>query len=272
MAECNHNCSECSENCSERIEKVGPAKGSNIKHIISVVSGKGGVGKSLVTSLIAAKLNRLGYKVGILDADITGPSIPASFEVNDQATSENNLINPSLSKSGIKIVSAALMLGSNEEPIIWRGPMISSLVKQLFTDVNWGELDYLLIDMPPGTSDVALTIFQFIPVDSTIIVTSPQTLVSTIVAKAINMCTQMNINILGVVENMAYVTCKKCGEKNYVFGKSHAKEVCDKFQVNFLGSLPLQENIAEAVDAGNVEFVELPAIDDIAKNITDSFR
>lgn len=267
MSECSHNCETCGENCESRIEKVKPAEGSSIKHIISVVSGKGGVGKSLVTSLLASRLAKLGYKVGILDADITGPSIPASFKVATGATSSNNLINPSLTNSGIKIVSAGLMLDDNEEPIIWRGPMISSLVKQLFTDVRWEQLDYLLIDMPPGTSDVALTIWQLIPVEGAVIVTSPQSLVSTIVAKAINMANQMSIKVFGVVENMSFVECKKCGEKNYVFGKSHAKEICDKYGVELLGSLPLSENIAEAIDNGNVEDIDLEQINTIVDNL-----
>lgn len=265
--ECNHNCSECEQNCENRIEKVLPEKGSEIKKIISVVSGKGGVGKSLVTSLIASRLNKMGYKVGILDADITGPSIPSSFNVLEGATTSENLINPSYTKNNIAIVSAALMLDNNEEPIIWKGPMISSLVKQLFTDVRWGHLDYLLIDMPPGTSDVALTIFQYLNVDGTIIVTSPQGLVSTIVAKAINMAEQVNVRVLGVVENMAYVECEKCGEKNYVFGKSHAEETCKKFAVKFLGSLPLNVKIATAVDNGDVESLDVPEIEDTIKEI-----
>ena len=240
------------------LPKFDLAEGSNIKHIISILSGKGGVGKTLVTSLLASELTKNGFKVGILDADITGPSIPNAFTMKEYASEAGeNLINPCVTTEGIKFVSASLFLENNEQPIIWRAPMITGFLGQLYSEVNWGELDYLLIDMPPGTGDIALTIFQSIPVEGTLIVSSPQLLVSQIVAKTINMASQMNIPIIGLVENMAYVECKNCKEKNYIFGRSHAKEVCEKYNLKFLGSLPIREDIAELVDTGNINQVEL---------------
>lgn len=272
MSECNHDCSSCGEACEHRIEKVEPAKGVKIKHIIGVVSGKGGVGKSLVTSSLAASLAKQGHKVGILDADVTGPSIPSSFGIKGAAMQENELILPLFSKKyNIAVMSAGLLLDDNEEPIIWRGPMIGNLVKQLFTQVNWQELEYLLIDMPPGTSDVALTIFQYLPVDGVVIVSSPQALVTTIVAKAINMANQMNVKVLGLIENMSYVECKKCNEKNYVFGESHAEYVCGKYGISLLGKLPLREDIASLIDKGNVEEISIKEIDEASEKIISNF-
>src|SRR5574344_1925976 len=215
---CTHDCSTCDvENCEGRgkgIEKVTPNEHSKIKHVIGVISGKGGVGKSFVTSLIASKLNKMGYKVGILDGDITGPSIPKSFNIHEQASGDGvSMIFPAVTESGIKIISSNMLLEKEDDPIIWRGTLISSLLKQFFTDVLWEELDYLLIDMPPGTGDVTLTCFQSFPLDGVVIVTSPQDLVSVIVRKAVNMAKQMNIKVLGLVENMSYVECPHCKEK-----------------------------------------------------------
>lgn len=254
--ECNHDCESCGENCESRIVKLVPHEGVKIKHIIGVVSGKGGVGKSLTTSLLATSLAQKGHTVGILDADITGPSIPQAFGITSKATGTGNTIFPAISNDGIRIISANMLLQNDDDAIIWRGSLISNLVKQFFTDVDWGELEYLLIDMPPGTGDVPLTIFQSISIDGIIVVTSPQKLVSKIVSKAINMAREMNIKVLGVVENMSYVVCKNCDTKNYVFGKSNTKETCEKFGVKLLAEIPLFEEVALAVDSGTIENVK----------------
>lgn len=254
---------------AHEIPKFTLPEGSRIKHTICILSGKGGVGKTLVTSLIASSLAKKGYKVGILDADITGPSIPNAFKMKEYPSEAGeNLIFPSETTSGIKFVSASLFLENNEQAIIWRAPMLTGFLRQLYSEVCWGELDFLLIDMPPGTGDIALTVFQSIPVDETIIVSSPQLLVSQIVAKTINMSVQMNIPVLGLVENMAYVECKSCKEKNYIFGKSHAQEICKKYDINFLGSLPIKEEVAIKVDAGEIDDVNLEEINPIIDKIT----
>ena len=270
MAGCNHDCSNCSSkgSCSE-IVKITPAEGVSIKHVIGIMSGKGGVGKSLCTSMLACSLAKKGYKVGILDADITGPSIPQAFGIKQTAMTDGKLIYPAESLMyGIKIISSNMLLESEDTPIIWRGVMIGNLVKQFFNEVNWGvELDFLLIDMPPGTGDVALTTFQFLPIDGIVVMTSPQSLVSMIVRKAIHMANEMNISILGVVENMAYVECKECKEKNYIFGRSTTKSILDKFDIDLLAELPIRENIAINVDRGNVEGIDLPEMDAVADKI-----
>ena len=270
MAGCNHDCSNCASkgSCSEFV-KITPAEGVNIKHVIGIMSGKGGVGKSLCTSMLACSLAKKGYKVGILDADITGPSIPQAFGIKQTAMTDGKLIYPAESLMyGIKIISSNMLLESEDTPIIWRGVMIGNLVKQFFNEVNWGvELDFLLIDMPPGTGDVALTTFQFLPIDGIVVMTSPQSLVSMIVRKAIHMANEMNISILGVVENMAYVECKECKEKNYIFGRSTTKSILDKFDIDLLAELPIRENIAINVDRGNVEGIDLPEMDAVADKI-----
>lgn len=272
MAGCNHDCGNCASkgSCTDELKKIDPAEGITIKHVIGVMSGKGGVGKSLCTSMLACSLAKKGYKVGILDADITGPSIPQAFGIKETAMSDGKLIYPAVSvQYGIKIISSNMLLESPDTPIIWRGVMIGNLVKQFFNEVNWGvELDYLLIDMPPGTGDVALTTFQFLPIDGIIVMTSPQSLVSMIVRKAINMANDMNIPILGVIENMSYVECKNCKERNYIFGRSTTKTILDKFDIDLLAELPIRESIAINVDLGNVEAVELPEMDQVAEKIT----
>lgn len=271
MPDCNHDCSSCASrgNCSNEIVKISPAEGITIKKVIGVMSGKGGVGKSLCTSMLACSLAKQGYKVGILDADITGPSIPQAFGIRQTAMTDGKLIYPAETlRYGIKIISSNMLLESEDTPIIWRGVMIGNLVKQFFNEVNWGvELDFLLIDMPPGTGDVALTTFQFLPIDGIVVMTSPQSLVSMIVKKAINMATEMNIPILGVIENMSYVECKNCKERNYIFGRSTVKSVVDQFNVELLAELPIKEEIAINVDRGNVEAVELEQMDEVASKI-----
>ncbi len=268
MAECTHNCDSCGvEGCGERITKSKQNELSNIKRIIGVLSGKGGVGKSFVTSSIAAYLNRNGLKVGILDADITGPSIPKAFGIKEKAYGENNFIYPAKSKGGIEIMSANLLLDNETDPIIWRGPLLGNLVKQFFEDVAWGELDVLLIDMPPGTGDVALTTFQSLPIDDLIIVTSPQDLVSLIVSKAIKMAEMMNIHVLGVVENMSYLVCPKCEEKIPLFGESHLDEFAKQMKFDILGKLPLNSDNTKLMDTGEIEKISLPEIQSIINKI-----
>ena len=268
MAECTHNCDTCGvEGCGERITKSKQNELSNIKRIIGVLSGKGGVGKSFVTSSIAAYLNRNGLKVGILDADITGPSIPKAFGIKEKAYGENNFIYPAKSKGGIEIMSANLLLDNETDPIIWRGPLLGNLVKQFFEDVAWGELDVLLIDMPPGTGDVALTIFQSLPVDDLIIVTSPQDLVSLIVSKAIKMADLMHIHVLGVIENMSYLVCPKCDEHIKLFGESHLEEFAKQMNFDILARLPLNSKNTELMDKGEIEKLILPEIQEVVNKI-----
>ena len=271
MADCNHDCEHCAqaEGCASKIEKAKLNDRSKIKKIIGVLSGKGGVGKSYVTSLLAVYLNRQGYKVGIMDADITGPSIPKAFGIKEKAYGEEGLIYPLLSQGGIKIMSANCLLENDSDPIVWRGPLLGSLIKQFYEDVLWEELDYLLIDMPPGTGDVALTIFQQLPVDDLVIITSPQDLVSLIVTKAIKMANMMNIKVLGVIENMAYLTCPDCGKKINVFGESHIDEFAKEMNFDVLARLPLNPDNTSLMDKGEVEKISLeeilPAVEAIVK-------
>lgn len=268
MANCDGNCGHCNvEGCGDRIVKSKPNEFSNIKRIIGVLSGKGGVGKSFVTSSIAAYLNRNGFKVGILDADITGPSIPKAFGVKEKAYGENGLIYPCKTAGGIEVMSANLLLEDEKEPIIWRGPLLGNLVKQFFEQVMWGELDVLLIDMPPGTGDVALTTFQSLPIDDLIIVTSPQDLVSLIVTKAIKMAEMMNIHVLGVVENMSYLVCPKCEEKIPLFGESHLEDFAKEMKFNILGKLPLNSDNTALMDKGEIEKISLPEMQSIIDEI-----
>lgn len=229
---------------------------SDIKHVVAVISGKGGVGKSLVTSLLGVMMKKKGYKVGILDADITGPSIPKIFGVNElkpQVFGEG--IFPVETRNDLKIMSINFLLDSPDSPVIWRGPLIGNAVKQFWTDVVWNELDYLFIDMPPGTGDVPLTVFQSIPLDGIVIVTSPQDLVSLIVKKSYNMARTMNIPILGIVENMSYIVCPKCGERIDVFGESKTEKIAKEMDIPFLGRIPIDKNIAELCDRGEIEKV-----------------
>lgn len=259
MVDCNHDCGSCDvENCSSReIKKLVPNKLSNIKKAYAVISGKGGVGKSLVTSLLASALRKKGKEVAIIDADVTGPSIPKAFGLNGvMAGSDGTNLFPVMSKGGIKIMSANVLLEDPEAPIIWRGPLIAGFVQQLYTDVAYGDVDYLLIDMPPGTGDIPLTVFQMIPVDGIIVVTSPQELVSMVVAKSINMAKMMNIPILGVVENMSYIKCPKCDERITVFGDGTSKSQIEKQGLKVLAELPIDPKLATLVDKGNVEDYE----------------
>jgi Mrp family chromosome partitioning ATPase len=269
MASCNHDCANCEQkgNCSDEIIKSKPNDASHIKRIIGVLSGKGGVGKSFVTSALAAYLSRSGLNVGILDADVTGPSIPKAFGIKEKAYGENNLIFPCRSNWDIEVMSANLLLDNETDPIIWRGPLVANLVKQFFEDVAWGDLDVLLIDMPPGTGDVALTIFQSLPVDDLIIVTSPQDLVSLIVSKAIKMADLMHIHVLGVIENMSYLVCPKCDEHIKLFGESHLEEFAKQMNFDILARLPLNSKNTELMDKGEIEKLILPEIQEVVDKI-----
>ncbi len=251
---CNHNCGSCSSDCGKnKTILFQNNENNNIKKIIGIVSGKGGVGKSMVTSMIAIALAKMGKKVGILDSDITGPSIPKALGIKPGIDGTDTMLFPNESKLGIKVMSINLLMDDPEAPVLWRGPMISSALKQFYSDTLWGELDYLLIDMPPGTGDVALTIFQSIPVDGVVIVSTPQDLVKMIVGKAVSMCKQMNINILGLVENMSYIICPCCGNPIYPFGTSKLIEVSNHFEIKPLISLPLMPSVATLADCGRLE-------------------
>ncbi|MCB9499043.1 MAG: Mrp/NBP35 family ATP-binding protein [Erysipelotrichaceae bacterium] len=262
MSDCTHNCDSCNvENCSSRIEQLELNDQSCIMHTVAIVSGKGGVGKSFVTSLLASALKKAGKKVGILDGDITGPSIPKAFGIHERAYGDGNgLIYPVMAKNDVKIISSNMLLENEEDPIIWRGALVTTLLGQFYKDVVWGALEYLLIDMPPGTSDVTLTTFQSIPLDGIIIVTSPQDLVSLIVKKAVNMAKQLNVPILGIVENMSYVKCDNCGNKIYIYGKSKIEEVAKSIGTKVLCQLPIVEGNSELVDQGKVFDINLPEI------------
>ena len=266
MSECTHDCSTCSSNCGERKEPqsfLKPMnKNSNIKKVIGIVSGKGGVGKSLVSCLLAAKCQKAGLKVGVLDADITGPSVPKSFGITSRAMQDDTGLLPTVTKTGVKMMSINLLLEDVNSPVVWRGPVISGVIEQFWTDVNWGELDYLFVDMPPGTGDVALTVFQSLPVDGIVIVSTPQDLVKMIVNKAFNMAKIMNVSVLGLVENMSYYQCPDCGKKHNIFGESQIDETAKELGVPVLAKLPIDPEVAKLVDEGRVEDVECPQLDE----------
>ena len=270
---CTHDCSSCGESCPSRSGQVkpdfsAPANAhSRIKHVIGVVSGKGGVGKSLVTSMMAVAMRRRGLSSAILDADITGPSIPKAFGVHGMLSATDEGIIPAVSTTGIKLVSLNLLLENETDPVVWRGPVIAGTVKQFWTDVMWGDVDFMFVDMPPGTGDVPLTVFQSLPVDGIIVVTSPQSLVSMVVAKAVRMAELMNIPILGIVENMSYFTCPDCGCEIKVFGDSHVEEIATTYGIPLLARLPIDPAAAAACDSGKVESIDTapiqPALDKI---------
>ncbi len=251
-----NNCKDCKEECGQKDLREKPHALSKIKKVIGIVSGKGGVGKSIVTSMLAVSAQREGLKTAILDADVTGPSIPKSFGVSGRAAANEQGIIPSVSGKGIKIISANLLLENPTDPVIWRGPLVANMVKQFWTEVLWGDVDVMFIDMPPGTGDVPLTVFQSIPVDGIIVVTSPQELVSMIVAKAVNMAEMMNIPVLGIVENMSYVKCPCCGEQINVFGQSKLDETAKLYKLDVLGRIPIEEKLASACDRGEIELFE----------------
>ena len=270
MADCNHNCENCSvEGCGSRIEKAKQNAKSNIKKIIGVLSGKGGVGKSYVTSLLASSMAKRGYKVGIMDADITGPSIPKAFGLKGSVYSDGGFVEPMETITGIKVISANFLLDNESDPIVWRGPLLGGLVKQFYEEVAWGDLDVLFIDMPPGTGDVALTIFQMLPVDELVIITSPQDLVSLIVKKALKMAEMMNIKVKGVIENMSYVECPDCHKHINVFGESHLEDFAKEMKFEILGRLPLVSENAKKVDEGKVESIYLEEIEQVSDQLVE---
>ena len=254
--ECTHDCSTCSSKCSEKDLRVPCGPFSNVKKVIGVVSGKGGVGKSLVTSLLASAMQARGHATAIMDADVTGPSIPKSFGLHGNAVGDERGLLPMESKTGIKIMSVNLLLEKEDAPVVWRGPVIAGVIQQFWSEVVWGDVDYMFVDMPPGTGDVPLTVFQTIPVDGIVIVTSPQELVSMIVGKAVKMAQMMNIPIIGIIENMSYVECPDCGKAIEIFGKSHVDEVATQYHLPVLGRIPMTPSIAAASDAGAVEDLE----------------
>lgn len=270
---CNQNCNSCNEDCGERKDpgdfREKPHELSRIKKVIGVVSGKGGVGKSLVTSLLAVTMSRRAYRTAILDADVTGPSIPKVFGINQKATGSDLGIFPAKSKTGIEIMSINLLLEKDTDPVVWRGPIIAGTVKQFWTDVIWGDIDYMFIDLPPGTGDVPLTVFQSIPVDGIIIVTSPQELVAMIVAKAVKMAQMMNIPIIGIVENMAYFKCPDCTKEYQLFGNSHVEQIAKKYGLQVLAKLPLDPLFATACDQGTIELFAGDWLDKLADTLEE---
>lgn len=259
MSDCTHDCSTCGEDCASRtqgIPKEKPHELSNIKKVIGVVSGKGGVGKSLATAMLAVTMQRRGFKSALLDADITGPSAPKLFGLTGKAESDGSGIYPVETKSGIKVMSLNLLLENDSDPVVWRGPVIAGAVKQFWTDVIWNDVDYMFVDMPPGTGDVPLTVFQSLPVDGIIVVTSPQELVSMIVTKAVKMAQMMNVPIIGVIENYSYLVCPDCGKKINVFGESHLNEITDKLKIDLLAKIPIDPELASVCDKGLIELFE----------------
>ncbi len=272
---CEHNCSSCGvAGCGDRTgepsapAKLEPNKRSNVKHVIGVVSGKGGVGKSLVTSLLASELTKRGKKVAIFDADVTGPSIPKSFGITAHPSADEDGINPVVTDSGIKMMSVNLMLPQDDLPVAWRGPVVTGVLRQFFSEVNWGDIDYMFIDMPPGTSDVFLTVFQTLPVDGIVTVSAPQELVGMIVGKAVNLAQKLEVPVVGLVENMAYFKCDDCGKEHHIFGEPQAQVIAERYGIPATAQLPIDPQFAKLVDAGQVETYDVDgALDSIIAQI-----
>ncbi len=267
---CNNDCGTCGEKCEKKDFRVSLHNGSRVRKVIGIVSGKGGVGKSLVTSLLACKISRDGFRTAILDADITGPSIPEAFGVGDvraSAVEGEDALSPVVTDGGIQLMSMNFLLENETDPVIWRGPVIAGAVKQFWTDVIWKDVDFMFVDMPPGTGDVPLTVFQSLPVDGIIVVSSPQQLVRVIVEKAVNMANMMNVPIMGLVENMSYVRCPDCGKEITVFGKSNIDSIAKDFGLPVLARIPTEETTSRAVDAGDIESLALPYLDGAAAKI-----
>ena len=268
---CNHNCSECGQDCASRMDPKSllekPHELTKVKKIIGVVSGKGGVGKSMITSLLAVTMQRRNLSTAILDADITGPSIPKAFGIKERPDGSDIGLFPVKSKLGTKIMSVNLLLENETDPVIWRGPVIAGTVKQFWTDVIWGDVDYMFVDMPPGTGDVPLTVFQSIPVDGIVVVTSPQELVEMIVGKAVNMAQMMNVPIVGIVENMSYFECPDCGEKHSIFGESRIDSLAEKHKIDTVSKLPINPKLAQSCDRGMIELFEGDWLENMADKI-----
>ena len=271
MSECTHDCSTCGQNCGQRTEPESllqkPHEQSHIKKVIGVCSGKGGVGKSMITSLLAVAMQRMGLKVGILDADITGPSIPREFGLKQKAEGNDTGIFPVRTTTGIDVMSLNLLLPNDSDPVAWRGPIIAGAVTQFWTDVIWGDKDVLFIDMPPGTGDVMLTVCQSIPVDAAVLVSTPQELVGMIVEKSIKMVDMLNIPVIGLVENMSYVQCPDCGKKIEVFGESHVNEIAKQYGIPHTAALPIDRKLAASADKGMIELTNGDWLDEIANAI-----
>ncbi len=264
---CTHDCGSCTEKCSERDFRKAPHELSKIKKVIGVVSGKGGVGKSLTTALLAVTAERSGFKAAIMDADITGPSIPKMFGISEKATGSDMGIFPVLSKTGIEIMSMNVLLEDDTDPVIWRGTVLAGTVLQFWTDVIWNDVDYMFVDMPPGTGDVPLSIYQSVPLDGIVVVTTPQELVSMIVKKAANMARKMNVPILGIVENMSYVLCPDCGKKIEIFGKSAAEALAKEYDVRNIARIPFDPSLTQCADRGLIELFEGGYLDTFFKEI-----
>ena len=271
---CTHDCGSCTANCGSRtnepqsfLEKLNPA--SSVKKVIGVVSGKGGVGKSLVTSLMACRMRATGARVGILDADITGPSIPRAFGIHDgvTVTPDGKLLVPATSSTGVEVISSNMLLENETDPVIWRGPVIAGAVKQFWSETLWQDIDYMFVDMPPGTGDVPLTVYQSLPVDSIVIVTSPQELVQMIVEKAVRMANLMNVKVAGIVENMSYLECPDCGKRIAVFGESKVAETAEKYGLDAYAQIPVNPEIAKLCDAGKIEELDKNWLENIVKKL-----
>lgn len=272
MSNCNHDCNNCSEKCSSKNEQSFKIKNnplSNVKKVIGIVSGKGGVGKSTITSLLAVSLNKKGYTTAILDGDITGASIAKVFGVKEEvkALNENTML-PVISRDGVEIMSINFFLEDETDPVVWRGPVLAGALKQFWSDVAWGEVDFMFVDMPPGTGDVPLTAFQSLPLDGIVIVTTPQELVGSIVTKAFKMAQMMKIPVLGLVENMSYFICPKCNEKHYIYGKGKSKEVAKAFNVDVVSELPITPKYANLCDQGKIEELDDEVLKEIIDNLT----
>lgn len=270
MSDCSHDCSSCKEDCSSRKQSkedfLKPMnKYSNIKKVVGIVSGKGGVGKSFISCMLAQKCARAGLKVGILDADVTGPSVPKSFGITSRAMQDGECLLPAETDDGIKVMSVNLLLDDVNAPVVWRGPVISGLVEQFWTDVRWGELDYLFVDMPPGTGDVALTVFQSLPIDGIVIVSTPQDLVKMIVSKAYNMAKMMDVPVLGLIENMSYYVCPDCGKRIDIFGRSDIDATAQELALPVLAKLPVNPDINRLVDGGKISEIECSELDEFIK-------
>ena len=269
--DCTHDCSTCGSDCASRtapesfLQSLRP--GARVDKVIAVVSGKGGVGKSLVTSLLACEMQRRGHQAAILDADITGPSIPQAFGIHGGAMGGEDFLYANRSRTGIEMMSINLLLPNETDPVVWRGPVIAGTVTQFWTDVLWEDVEYMFVDMPPGTGDVPLTVFQSLPVDGIVVVTSPQELVSMIVSKAVNMANMMNIPVLGIVENMSYYECPDCGKKHAIFGDSHIEKIALENSIDTVARMPIQPGISESVDLGRIETIAAPWLSELADKI-----
>ena len=270
--DCTHDCSTCGSDCASReaspesfLQSLRP--GARVDKVIAVVSGKGGVGKSLVTSLLACEMQRRGHQAAVLDADITGPSIPQAFGIHDGAMGGEDFLYPSRSRTGVELMSINLLLPNETDPVVWRGPVIAGAVTQFWTDVQWQDVEYMFVDMPPGTGDVPLTVFQSLPIAGVVVVTSPQELVSMIVSKAVNMANMMNVPVLGLVENMSYFKCPDCGKEHAIFGDSHIDTIAAQHNIPVVAKLPIEPEIAESVDHGRVEALEAPWLKELADAI-----